>query len=490
MNPFEYGASDIATGVNDGSLKVQDVISFYLKRTDTYHSKLNSHIHWDSDRAREACELQIRYIESQLNQGKNLPLAGVPIAIKDNICFKGFATTAGSKSLSDYESPYNAEVIDRLLKAGAVILGKTNLDEFGMGGSNENSKFGPVKNPWNPDCVPGGSSGGSAAAVAADLVPVALGSDTGGSVRQPASFCGLVGLKPSWGRVSRRGLVAFGSSLDQVGVIGRSVLDVAKIFETIAGYDPRDSTSVDSPVENLDLKDCSDYSGKKIAYIKEFLDESAGIQPEVVVAFESFLDRCKELGAEIKAISLPIANVLVPTYYILATAEASSNLSRYDGVRYGYRSRDEITLDSLYSESRSQGFGREVKKRIMLGAYALSSGYYDAWYLKADRTRELIRKEINSHLKDVDYIATPTAPTTAYKIGAKNEDPLSMYLGDIYTVAASLSGHPAISLPCGLDNSGMPIGVQLISDNFEEEKLLKGAKVYEQSNQPVDYPNL
>ncbi|MEE9585158.1 MAG: Asp-tRNA(Asn)/Glu-tRNA(Gln) amidotransferase subunit GatA, partial [Candidatus Brocadiales bacterium] len=404
-------------------------------------------------------------------------LAGVPTAVKDNICTRGLRTTCASKILGNFVPPYDAHVTERLKAEGAVIVGKTNLDEFAMGSSTENSGFKPTRNPWDADRSPGGSSGGSAAAVAAGMAYMALGSDTGGSVRQPASFCGVVGMKPTYGRVSRYGLVAFGSSLDQIGPITRDVRDAALLLQVIAGHDERDSTCAKMPVPDYvsTLEDRID--GVRIGVPKEYFAE--GLNDEVRQAVEGAIETYKSLGASVVEISLPHTPYAVAVYYIIATAEASSNLARYDGVRYGYRTAASDGIISMYSRSRAEGFGSEVKRRIMLGTYALSSGYYEAYYLKASKVRNLIRQDFLSAFEDVDVILGPTSPTPAFRIGERIENPLEMYLSDVFTIPANLAGIPGISIPCGFTLENLPIGMQLMGRHFDELTLLKVARAFE-----------
>jgi aspartyl-tRNA(Asn)/glutamyl-tRNA(Gln) amidotransferase subunit A len=406
-------------------------------------------------------------------------LAGIPIAIKDNICVRGLQTSCGSRILGQYHPPYNATAIERLNAAGAIIVGKTNCDEFAMGSSNENSAFGPVRNPWDTERVPGGSSGGSAAAVAAGIVPVALGSETGGSVRQPASLCGIVGLKPTYGRISRYGLVAFGSSLDQIGVFGHTARDVGHVLGVIAGRDSSDATTADAPVPDYTAEIASDIKGARIGVPRALFGE--GLDEEVRVSVLSAIETYRELGAEIVDIELPHAKYCIAVYYIIATAEASSNLARYDGVRYGFRAEDAPELRAMYRRTRDEGFGAEVKRRIMLGTYVLSSGYYDAYYRKAQQVRTLIKDDFLKAFEKCDAIATPTTPTVAFKLGEKTDDPLSMYLNDIYTCTANLASIPGISLPCGLSGEGLPIGFQLMGTYWSEATLLRLAHAYEQA---------
>src|ERR1041385_1075316 len=408
----------------------------------------------------------------------DLRLAGVPVAVKDNICVKGLQTSCGSRILGPYKPPYNATAIDRLLNAGAVIIGKTNCDEFAMGSSNENSAFGPVKNPWDTSRVPGGSSGCSAAAVAAGIVPVALGSAPGGSVRHPASLCGVIGLKPTYGRVSRYGLVAFASSLDQVGVFAREGGDGARVLSVIAGRDPQDSTTADVPVPDYAAELNGDLKGARLGFPRTLFGK--GLDNEVKQSVESVIDVYRDLGVEIVDVELPNAGYAIAVYYIIATAEASSNHARFDGVRYGFRAEEARELRQMYRKTREEGFGPEVKRRIMLGTYVLSAGYYDAYYRKAQQVRTLIKNDFLAAFKSCDAIITPTSPTPAFAIGEKTDDPLAMYLNDIYTVTANLAGVPGISVPCGLSSERLPIGFQLIGPYWSESMLLKLSHGYEQ----------
>lgn len=413
-------------------------------------------------------------------QRSTLPLAGVPVAIKDNICVRGMQTSCGSRILGPYHPPYNATAIERLIAAGAVVIGKTNCDEFAMGSSNENSAFGPVKNPWDTARVPGGSSGGSAAAVAAGIVPVALGSDTGGSVRQPASLCGVIGVKPTYGRVSRYGLVAFGSSLDQIGVFARHAADAAAVLEVISGRDPHDATTADVPVPNYAAELNPDIKGLRLGIAREFLGQ--GLDDDVRNSIEKAIDAYRSLGAEIVDIDLPHAKYAIAVYYIIATAEASSNLARYDGVRYGFRAEEAPALRDMYRKTRDQGFGPEVKRRVMLGTYVLSAGYYDAYYLKAQKVRTLLRQDFANAFAKCDAVLTPTAPTPAFLFGEKVDDPLAMYLNDIFTVTANLAGVPGISVPCGVSSGGLPIGLQLLGPNWSEALLFRLTQAYQLAN--------
>ncbi|PYX71066.1 MAG: Asp-tRNA(Asn)/Glu-tRNA(Gln) amidotransferase GatCAB subunit A [Acidobacteria bacterium] len=419
-------------------------------------------------------------IDRLVAQGADLPpLGGVPVGIKDVMVTRGVRSTAGSKILGNYIPPYDCTAVARMEAAGAIVLGKLNCDEFAMGSSNENSAFHPVRNPRDTSRVPGGSSGGSAAAVAAGMAVVALGSDTGGSIRQPASFCGVVGLMPTYGRVSRYGLIAFASSLDHIGPLARTVKDAAIVLRTIAGRDPMDSTSADVPVPDYVAELEKPIRGLKIGVAKEYFGE--GLDSEVRNAVETAIEKLRSLGCEIVPVSLLHTEYAIPTYYIVATAEASSNLARFDGVRYGYRARNARALSDMYRRSRDEGFGAEVKRRIMLGTYALSAGYYDAYYLKAQKVRTLLTRDFDEAFKKVDAIVTPTSPTAAFKLGEKVNDPLAMYLADIYTVTADLAGIPGISIPCGETHEKLPIGLQILGRHFDEATILRVAHAYEQA---------
>jgi aspartyl-tRNA(Asn)/glutamyl-tRNA(Gln) amidotransferase subunit A len=430
----------------------------------------------------ERARTQARHIDDLAAQGHPLPpLAGVPIGIKDVMVTQGVRTTAGSKILEDFIPPYNCTAVARLEAAGAIVLGKLNCDEFAMGSSNENSAYGPVRNPRDKSRVPGGSSGGSAAAVAAGMAVATLGSDTGGSIRQPASFCGVVGLMPTYGRVSRYGLIAFASSLDHIGPLTRTVKDAAILLRLIAGRDPMDSTSADVPVPDYEEEIAKPVKGLRLGVPKEYFGE--GLDAEVRSAVEAAIQQLGFKGAQIVPISLPATPYAVPTYYVIATAEASANLARYDGVRYGYRSPQGRTLADMYRRSRDDAFGPEVKRRIMLGTYALSAGYYDAYYLKAQRVRTLLARDFEAAFRQVDAIVTPTAPTAAFKIGEKADDPLAMYLADIYTVTGDLVGVPGVSVPCGHTRTGLPIGLQILGRHFEEGTILRVAQAVENLTQ-------
>ncbi len=455
---------------SSGEAKPSEITKAVIESIENKNERLNAFITINQQSAlQKALEADADIKESV----KSKPLAGIPVAIKDNLCTTGIRTTCGSKILGNFVPPYTASAVARLEAAGAIIVGKTNLDEFAMGSSNENSAYGVVRNPVNEDYVPGGSSGGSAVAVAADLCSVSLGSDTGGSIRQPASFCGVVGLKPTYGRVSRFGLVAFASSLDQIGPFGKNVKDVARTLGIIAGRDKYDATSSDAEVPNYLSALTGDIKGLRVGVPPECFGE--GLNPEVKTHVEAAIKNLESRGAEIVEVTLPHSKYVVAVYYLIATAEASSNLARFDGVRYGYRAEDVKSLGDLYQRSRDEGFGAEVKRRIMLGTFALSSGYYDAYYEKAQRVRQMLCNDFAEAFKKCDVIATPTAPTPAFKLGEKVNDPLAMYLDDIYTVTINLVGVPAISVPCGNSSAGLPIGLQLIGNHFDEARLLNAA---------------
>ncbi|VAX20945.1 Aspartyl-tRNA(Asn) amidotransferase subunit A @ Glutamyl-tRNA(Gln) amidotransferase subunit A [hydrothermal vent metagenome] len=452
----------------------EEVTRAYLARIDEVDKKINSYVTVDADGALE----QAREADKKRANGEDGALLGVPLALKDLIVTKGLRTTCSSKILENFVPPYDAFVTKKLKEAGAVIIGKTNMDEFAMGSSSETSYFGAVRNPWNTDKIPGGSSGGSAAAVSANLCAGALGSDTGGSIRQPAALCGVVGLKPTYGRVSRFGLVAFASSLDQIGPMTKDVEDAAILMNAIAGHDSMDSTCANEPVPDYTADINKGVSGLKIGIPEEYF--TAGLDGEIEKSIRDNIKLLEDDGAEIVPVSLPHTKYGVPTYYVLAPAEASSNLARYDGVRYGFRAKGASGLADMYKNSRKDGFGAEVKRRIMLGTYALSSGYYDAYYLKAQKVRTLIKNDFLEAFKKVDVIVTPTTPTAAFGIGEKTDDPLEMYLSDILTINANIAGIPGISVPCGFTSDGLPIGLQALGAYFDEASLLRVAKVVEQ----------
>ena len=452
-----------------------EIVSVFLGRIETLDPQLKSFL---SVSAEEALLKAKRFDEGVDDIGSS-PLAGIPLGIKDVLCTNGALTTCGSRILANFVPPYDGTVVEALKKAGAIFLGKTNMDEFAMGSSCENSAFGPTRNPWDLERVPGGSSGGSAAAVAADLCAGSLGTDTGGSIRQPASFCGVVGLKPTYGRVSRFGLVAFASSLDQIGPITKDVQDAALMLQVIAGYDNRDSTSVDRPVPDYGSGLGQSLKGLRLGIPKEYFIE--GMDPDVLSTVNKAIQTCRELGAEIMEVSLPHTEYGVAAYYIIAPAEASSNLARYDGVKYGVRVPDARDLMAMYRQSRSQGFGPEVKRRIMLGTYVLSAGYYDAYYKKASQVRTLIRKDFLDAFEKCDALLAPVSPIPAFKIGEKTDDPLQMYLSDVFTLPASLAGIPGISVPCGFSSHQLPIGLQILGPHFREDMVLRVAYQFEQA---------
>ena len=455
-----------------------ELTQLYLDRIKNLNPDINAYITVDTEKSLA----QARSADDMRAAGNAKPLTGIPLAQKDIFCSKGWLTTCGSKILGNFVSPYDATVIDRFNAAGAVILGKTNMDEFAMGSSNETSYFGPVKNPWDMTRVPGGSSGGSAAAVAALLAPAATGTDTGGSIRQPAAMCNLTGLKPTYGVVSRYGMIAYASSLDQGGPMARSAEDCAILLNAMAGFDERDSTSLDRPPEDYARDLDKPLAGLKIGLPKEFFgaNERSGCSPEVMQLVESAIAKYRKLGAETVEVSLPNMKLSVASYYVIAPAEASSNLSRFDGVRYGYRAAEYDDLDDMYAKSRTQGFGPEVKRRILIGTYVLSHGYYDAYYLQAQRIRRLIANDFVEAFKQCDVIMGPTSPSTAFKLGEKASDPVQMYLSDIYTIAVNLAGLPGMSIPCGFAD-GLPSGLQLIGNYFSEARLLNVAHRYQQA---------
>jgi len=469
-------AIELRSRLADGEVSSEQAVRACLDRIAAADGQVGAFVHLFADRAIE----QARSIDARRARGEPIgPLAGLPVAIKDNMATSFGVTSCGSRILADFHAPYDATVVERLSAADGVILGKTNMDEFAMGSSTENSALGRTANPWDGSRVPGGSSGGAAAAVAARMVPAALGSDTGGSIRQPASLCGVVGLKPTYGRVSRYGLVAFASSLDQIGPLGRTVPDAALLLNAIAGRDGRDSTSVDRAVPDYLARLDEPLDRLRVGVVREFFGE--GLDEPVRSAVQAALADLERSGAELVEVSLPHARYGIATYYIVAMAEASSNLARYDGVHYGYRTPHPADYVDVYMASRADGFGDEVKRRIMLGTYALSSGYYDAYYLRALKVRRLIKGDFDAAFAQVDVVAGPTSPTVAFEFGAKTDDPLQMYLSDVYTGTCNLAGLPGISVPCGFDEAGLPIGLQLIADAFEEEKLLRAARMYERT---------
>lgn len=459
-----------------GEAGPSEVCREILDRIERDNERLNAYITINRESALKRAAAMDADIQEAI---RRKPLAGVPVAVKDNMVITGVRTTCGSRILGDYVPPYTATAVRKLEDAGAIIIGKTNLDEFAMGSSTENSAFGPVRNPVKEEFVPGGSSGGSAVAVAAGHMPIALGSDTGGSIRLPASFCGVVGLKPTYGRVSRYGLVAFASSLDQIGPFANSVSDAARALQVISGHDRCDSTSANVTVPDYLSALNGDVKGLRVGVPPECFGE--GLDPEVKEKVEAGIRKLAARGAEIVEVGLPHTKYVIAVYYIVATAEASSNLARFDGVRYGFRAEDARSLSEMYRKTRDEGFGAEVKRRIMLGTFVLSSGYYDAYYEKAQRVRSMLVNDFAEAFRKCDVIATPTAPTPAFKIGEKSDDPLAMYLNDIYTVTINLAGVPAISVPCGRSSAGLPIGLQLIGNHFDEARLLNAAYAYEQA---------
>ena len=475
MDPTLLTIESTRTAIANRQFTATSVVQEFYKKIEAEDGDIHAYLTLCQERALQ----QAAYIDALAGRGEPLPpLAGVPIAIKDVMVTKGVRTTAGSKILDNFVPPYDCTAVERLEAAGAIVLGKTNCDEFAMGSSNENSAYGPVRNPRDKTRVPGGSSGGSAAVVAAGTAVAALGSDTGGSIRQPASFCGVVGLMPTYGRVSRYGLIAFASSLDHIGPLTKTVKDAAIILRTIAGRDPLDSTSADVPVPDYVEEIAKPVKGLRLGIPKEYFGE--GLDPEVRASVEAAIEELRKSGGEIIPISLPHTSYAIPTYYVIATAEASANLARYDGVRYGYRSPNARSLSEMYRKTRDEGFGPEVKRRIMLGTYALSSGYYDAYYLKAQRVRTLLTRDFEEAFHKVDAIVTPTAPTPAFKLGEKADDPLSMYLADIFTVTADLAGIPGISVPCGQTKAGLPIGLQVLGKHFDESTILRVGLAIEQ----------
>jgi aspartyl-tRNA(Asn)/glutamyl-tRNA(Gln) amidotransferase subunit A len=460
-----------------GEVSARELTDHHLSRIEAVEPSVHAYLEVTAERARADADR----IDALRASGAELPpLAGIPLAIKDNLCTKGIRTTCSSRMLETFVPPYESTVTERLWQAGGVMLGKTNLDEFAMGSSTETSAFGPSHNPWNPERVPGGSSGGSAAAVAAGECVASLGSDTGGSIRQPASFCGVVGLKPTYGRVSRYGLVAFASSLDQVGPFTTSVADAAELLQVIAGADPRDSTCLKAPVPDYRAALSQPVGGLRVGLVRECF-EAEGLDPQVKASVLAAAAQLEALGCELVDVSCPRFNDGIATYYVIAPSEASANLARYDGVKYGYRAADAAGLAEMTARSRAEGFGDEVQRRILIGTYALSAGYVDAYYKKAQQVRTLIRRDFDRAFEGVDVLLTPTAPTTAFGFGAHAEDPLAMYLADLLTIPANMAGLPAISLPCGFDGAGLPIGVQLITGVLQEERLLQVAYHYEQS---------
>ena len=478
MSIVDLTVHELIEKLEKKELSITEINKAYAERIKEKEPKVGAFISNLSENALE----EAKKIEEKVNSGEiknENHLAGIPIAIKDNMCVKGTRTTCASKMLENFVAPYDATVIEKLKAENLTFLGKVNMDEFAMGASTEYSALQKTRNPWNLDYVPGGSSGGSAAVVASKMAPWALGSDTGGSIRQPASFCGIVGLKPTYGLVSRYGLVAFASSLDQIGPMTKDVTDNAMLLNLIAGHDEHDSTSIKTEKKDYTKALVNDVKGLKIGIPKEYFGE--GINEEVKDSINKVIEKYKELGAEVEDCSLDIAEYALATYYIIACAEASSNLGRFDGIRYGYRTKNFKTLKDIYKNSRTEGFGEEVKRRIILGTYVLSSGYYDAYYKKAQQVRTLVKQEFNKAFQKYDLLLTPTSPTTAFEVGTKSNNPLEMYLADICTVSVNIAGVPAISVPCGTSSKGLPIGFQLIGKHFDEETIYRAAYTYEQN---------
>ena len=478
MDILAYSAVELAQAIKAGEITAVEAMKAVLDRIDASEESIHAYVTID----REAALAKAEAVQKQIEAGELTgPLAGVPVAIKDNMCTEGVLTTCSSRILGNFIPTFTAEAVKNLEKAGAVMIGKTNMDEFAMGSTTETSAYGVTRNPWNTEHVPGGSSGGSAAAVAAEECFFALGSDTGGSIRQPASFCGVVGLKPTYGTVSRYGLIAYGSSLDQIGPLTKDVTDCATVMEAIASHDTKDSTSIDRAAIGKDTDFTSalieDVKGMKIGIPRDYFGD--GLDSEVKEAVLAAAKALEAKGAIVEEFDLSLVEYAIPTYYTIAAAEASSNLERFDGIKYGYRTSEYEGLHNMYKKTRSEGFGPEVKRRIMLGSFVLSSGYYDAYYLKALRVKAMIRKAFDDAFSKYDLILGPVAPTTAPKLGESLSDPLKMYLGDIYTISVNLAGLPGISVPCGVDSQGLPIGMQLLADSFEEKKLIQAAYTYE-----------
>ncbi len=476
MNLYQFTIHHLVKLLENRECTSTQIVESIVGRIEAVEKKTNSFISTFADEALKEAEIADKALKKG---GKSLPLSGIPLAVKDLLSLDGKKTTCASKILENFIPPFSATVIRRLQKSGAIFIGKTNLDEFAMGSSNENSCFGPAANPWNIEYVTGGSSGGSASAVAADECIASLGTDTGGSIRQPASYCGIVGLKPTYGRVSRFGLVAFASSLDQIGPMTKDVTDAAILMNIISGKDPLDSTSADISVPDFTSSLTGDIRGLKIGVPKEYFTE--GLDPEVEKAVREGIEMLKESGADVVEVSLPHTEYAVPVYYVISSAEASSNLARYDGVKYGYRAGDGNDLNKMYEKTREKGFGAEVKRRIMLGTYVLSSGYYDAYYLKAQKVRTLIRKDFELAFEKCDVMVSPVSPTPAFKLGEKSGDPLQMYLSDIFTIPVNLAGLPAISIPCGFSSTKLPIGLQIVGKHFCEDSVLRAAFAFEKS---------
>jgi aspartyl-tRNA(Asn)/glutamyl-tRNA(Gln) amidotransferase subunit A len=476
---YQLTAHELSDLLTRREISARDLLASMYRRVEQVDGEVESYLLL----TREVGEQQAAEVDERRARGEALPpLAGIPIALKDIYCTRGIETTCGSRILEGFVPPYDADVVERCWASGLVLIGKTNMDEFAMGSSTENSAWGPSRNPWDLDRVPGGSSGGSAAAVAASEAIVSLGTDTGGSIRQPASLCGVVGLKPTYGRVSRYGVIAYASSLDQVGPIVKDVRDCALMMNVLAGHDPRDATSLDVPTPDYTQSLVPDMKGLRIGLVKEFMEyQGVGVDAEVEAAVRAAVARLEELGAECEEVSLPNLNYSIPVYYIIAPAEASSNLARYDGVQYGYRAKGADDIIEMYRKTRDEGFGAEVKRRIMLGTYALSAGYYDAYYLKAGQVRTLIRRDFDRAFTRCDLLVGPVSPTVAFRLGEKVDDPVSMYLSDVCTIPVNLGGLPGMSVPCGFSAEGLPIGLHIVGKTLGEETMLRAAYAYEQS---------
>ncbi|WP_448902129.1 Asp-tRNA(Asn)/Glu-tRNA(Gln) amidotransferase subunit GatA [Eubacterium sp.] len=486
MNLMSLTAVELGKKIKNGEVKVVDAVNDAFAHIEKQDKTINSFVTVTN---KEEALKKAEEVQKLIDEGKLTgPLAGVPVAIKDNMCTKGMLTTCSSKILGNFVPTYTATAVENLEKAGAVIIGKTNMDEFAMGSTTETSAFGATKNPWNTEHVPGGSSGGSCTAVASEECSYALGSDTGGSIRQPSSFCGVTGIKPTYGTVSRYGLIAYGSSLDQIGPVAKDVTDVATILETIASHDEKDSTSVKRDDYNFTEALVDDVKGLKIGIPKDYFGD--GLDKEVKDSILNAVEVLKSKGAIVEEFDLSLVEYAIPAYYVIASAEASSNLERFDGVKYGYRTQEYEGLHNMYKKTRSEGFGEEVKRRIMLGSFVLSSGYYDAYYLKALRTKALIKKAFDEAFAKYDVIIAPAAPTTAPKIGSSLADPIKMYLGDIYTISVNLAGLPGITVPCGKDSNGLPIGMQIIGDCFKEKTIIRAAYAYEQTREYEHCPSV
>ena len=483
---WELPGTEIAARIKGGEVSAREVTDAHLERIESLNPEINAFITITPELARATAD----EVDARRSEGEQLgPLAGVPLALKDILCVDGVRTTAGSRILEQYRPPYDSTVVQRLRAAGIPIVGKANCDEFAMGSSNENSAYGPVRNPWDLERVPGGSSGGSAAAVAAAMAPLAIGTDTGGSIRQPASLSGVVGVKPTYGRVSRYGVIAFASSLDQVGTFGRTVQDAAHLLGTIAGHDPMDATSIPEPVPDYGAAMRDDIKSLRVGVVKDWM-EGEGLQPGVAESIRGAVELLGKEGAQIGEVELPVFRYALSAYYLIAPAECSSNLARYDGVRQGHRAANAKDVVELNTRTRTEGFGDEVKRRIMLGTYALSAGYYDAYYGKAQQVRTLVIKEFEKAYERFDVLVGPTSPTTAFKIGERADDPLAMYLSDVFTIPTNLAGAAGLSVPCGLADDGLPVGLQILGPPLSEDLLFRVAAAYERARGPLPNPPL